>query len=268
MPTTKVLGRKRIKVVVEKRPTTAPKTNMTRNILATVRRMMDKKIEDKRVGFKVEDNVSHNSGIGAADCLPLIDQIAPIDTTAGANATQQRIGDRIRPKSLKVRGILALKPGQQTSVQPLFVRVLLLAQKDIKVGSRVTGGAVDAAHLLAPDYNSAPGADQQQYTGATACTFMPVNTDKFRVYYDKVFRLCPATNATVQNELSVARWSYTFKKDKLPATFTYDAGNGNWVNNFAPFIAIGYAYADGTAPDTVSTKVVSHVDSLLTFEDA
>lgn len=232
-----------------------------------VRRMMDRRVQDKRIGFIVESAVSHNSPIGPADCVPLINQIGPIDSAAGNN-DQQRLGDKIRLKNMKVRGIISLKPGEQTTTQSLYVRVLLLAEKDIKVGSRVVASAVDVAHLLSPDYNTAPGADQQAYTGNTACTYMPVNTDKFRVYYDKVFKLCPATNVTVQNELNAIRWSYTFKKDKLPANLTFDNGNGNWPNNFAPFLAIGYAYADGTAPDTVTTKIISHCDSYLTFEDA
>lgn len=211
--------------------------------------------------------MSHNSGVGPADCRPLIGQIGPIDSAAGNN-DQQRLGDKIRPKSLRVRGILALNPDTQTSTQTLFVRVMLLAQKDIKVGSSITGGNVDTAHLLSPDYNTTPGADQIQYTGTTANTFQPINTDKFRVYYDKVFKLCPATNATVQNDMNVIRWSHTFKKDSLPASLTYDAGNGDWANNFAPFLAIGYAYGDGTSPDVVLTKVKSHCDAYLTFEDA
>lgn len=236
-------------------------------VLAIVRKMLDKKVQDKRVGFAVETNVSHNSAIGPADCRPLLGQIGPIDSAAGNN-DQQRLGDKIRPKSLRVRGILALHPDNQTSTQTLLVRVLLLAQKDIKVGSTITAGNVDTSHLLSPDYNTAPGDDQIQYVGATANTFQPINTDKFRVYYDKVFKLCPTTNATVQNDMNVIRWSHTFKKDALPASFTYDAGNGDWANNFAPFLAIGYSYADGSSPDVIITKVKSHCDAYLTFEDA
>lgn len=248
-----------------KKATLAPKTEVA--VKQIVKRAIDRSIQDKRVGFQVEDRVFHNSPISAGDCVPLINQIAPLDSTVG-NLDQQRQGDKIRLKNMAVRGILALKPDAQTSTQTLLVRVMLLAQKDIKVGSAVVAGTVDAAHLMAPDYNSAPGADQTNFSGNTVSVYQPINTDKFRVYYDKVFKLCPATNATVQNELNMVRWSYRFSKSKLPANLTFDAGNGDWANNFAPFLAIGYAYADGTAPDLVSTKIVSHCDSYLTFEDA
>lgn len=234
---------------------------------AIVKRQIARKLENKRVGFTVEGNVSHNSPIGVADCVPLIGGIAQIDPAFGNN-TQQRIGDRIQPKSLRVRGIVALRPDTQSSTQSLYVRVFILSQKDIKSSNTIIGGGVDVAHLLSPDYNTVPGADTQSYDGNTACTYMPVNTDKFRVYYDRVFKLAPATNNTVQNDMNCFRWSYTFSKSKLPQALTYDAQNGTYANNFAPFLALGYCYADGSMPDTVSTKIRSNCDSLLTFEDA
>lgn len=249
---------------VKVRPLSAP---VQAAVQSVVKRQIARAIENKRVGFKVEDFVPHNSPVSAGDCVPLIGQIEQTNPASGNNSLQ-RTGDKLMPKSLRVRGIVALRPDTQTSTQSLYVRVMILAQKDLKVGSQVQAGQVDAAHLLSPDYNTAPGIDQQAYDGSTASTFMPINTDKFRVYYDRVFKLSPATNATVQNELNCFRWSYTFKKSKLPQSLTYDAGNGDWINNFAPFLAIGYAYADGTAPDTVNTKIRSHCDATLTWEDA
>lgn len=236
-------------------------------VKAIVKKAIDRGIQDKRVGFTVESAVTHNSGISPADCRPLIDQIGQLDSTVG-NLDQQRQGDKIRLKNMLVRGILALNPQAVQTTQSLFVRVMILAQKDIKVGSQIVAGNVDTAHLMSPDYNTGIGADQQPYTGSTLSTLRPINTDKFRVYYDKVFKLSGASNVTVQNEMNCVRWSYKFTKSKLPANLTYDAGNGDWANNFAPFLAIGYAYADGTAPDTVTTKIISHCDAYLTFEDA
>jgi len=268
MDVRKFFGKKKATTTLKRRgPRQALPPRAKTAVKAIVKKAIDRSIQDKRVGFAVESAVSHNSPIGPADCVPLINQIGPLDSTVG-NLDQQRQGDKIRLKNMLVRGILALKPEVQTSTQSLLVRVMILSQKDIKTGSSIVAGNVDAAHLLAPDYNTGPGADQQPYTGSTASTFRPINTDKFRVYYDKVFKLCPAQNVTVQNDMNVVRWSYRFSKSKLPANLTYDAGNGDWANNFAPFLAIGYAYADGTAPDTVTTKVISHCDSYLTFEDA
>lgn len=231
-----------------------------------MKKLLGRKTENKAVGWVVEGNVSHNSGVTAADCYPLVQDIGQLDVTTGINSAVQRIGDKIQPKSLKVRGCISVKTGQLTS-QVLYVRVMILAQKDIKVSSQVTAGSVNANALLRPMLNTGPpAADEAQYTGSTQTSLYPINTDLFRVYMDKTFKLSPAQNLTVENPGGAFRWGYDFKQ--LPANLTYDSGNGNFANNFAPFVAIGYCYADGTVPDVATTRIVSNTYSLLTFEDA
>lgn len=226
---------------------------------------MGRKTENKAVGWVIEGNVSHNSGITAADCYPLVQDIGQLDVTGGISSAVQRIGDKIQPKSLRVRGCISVKTGQLTA-QNLYVRVMILSQKDIKVASQVTGGSVNANALLRPMLNAGAGNDEVQYTGSTQTSLYPINTDLFRVYMDKTFKLSPAQNLTVENPGGAFRWAYDFKQ--LPANLTYDNGNGNFANNFAPFIAIGYSYADGTAPDVATTRIISNTYSLLSFEDA
>lgn len=227
--------------------------------------LLGRKTENKAVGWSVESNVSHNSGILAADCVPVIQDIGQLDTTTGINSAVQRIGDKIQPKSLRVRGCISVKTGQ-TSIQNLYVRVMILAQKDIKVASGVIAGGVNTAALLRPMFNTAAGADEAAYTGSTQTSLQLVNTDLFRVYYDKTFLLCPAANPTVENTKGSFRWGYDFKQ--MPTNLTFDNTNGNYANNFAPFLALGYCYADGTAPDIATTRIVSNTYSLLSFEDA
>lgn len=227
--------------------------------------MMARETENKAIGYKVESCVAHNSPIGTADCYPLIQQIA-----AGTSA-QQRIGDRVKPKSLKVHGTIAFNNQVLNTSQDIYVRIVILAQKNIKVGSAVAAGGVDTGHLLRPCF---AGADQQAFTGNTFDLNLPINKDLFRVYYDRTHKL---TSAAVQTEVvglqSVEanagyskRWSYRFKS--LPAALTYDAGNGDWANNFAPFVATGYAFSDCTDPDVITTRIKANVFSLLEFEDA
>jgi len=217
---------------------------------------MARATENKQVGFQLEDSVRHNSAIGAADCLPIIGQIGQ-GTTA-----ESRLGDRINPRRLKVKGVVAITPGVQTTTQALYVRILILAQKNVKVGSAI-GAGIDTAHMLKP---SIAGTPEVSYSGTAFNINDPVNTDLFRVYMDKTIKLSPATNTTVQNDKGYSRWSYTFKK--MPSALTYDQGNGDWANNFAPFYCLGYAYSDGTAPDVATLRVTSSCQSLLQFEDA
>lgn len=229
--------------------------------LALVKRMISKDAENKSVGYIVENAVLHNSPITAADCEPLIGLI-------GQGTDQfERIGDVIKPKSLVVRGTLALNSSSITggfTQVPLRVRVMILAQKDIKVGSQVAAGSVDTAHLLEPNIDV---ANETDYSGATVNALYPVNRDLFRVYYDRTFTLCgPSSEGTEAVNKFMASWSYRFKK--LPSTFHFDNGNADWVNNFAPFLAIGYSYPDGSSPDTLTRRLVSTAYARLEFEDS
>lgn len=240
------------------RPSTA------KAVKAIVNRTLSRRLEDKQVGFAVENAVAHNSAIGAADCEPLIGQVAM--STDGES--YQRIGDKIHPTKLTVNGVISLNSGISGGLTqtPLMVRVMILAQKDIKVGSQILGGSVDALRLLKPNI---PGADEVDYSGTTLNHLLPVNTDLFRVYMDKTFVLNGSTpeGREAINKYCV-KWSKTFTKKQLPMNLTFDEGNANWANNFAPFLAVGYSYADGTAPDTVSTRIISTAFSQLSFEDA
>lgn len=229
--------------------------------LQLVKRMISRDTENKAVGYIVEDAVTHNSNISAADCRPLIGLI-------GQGTDQfQRIGDVVKPKSLVVRGTLALNgssiTGGYTQV-PLRVRVMILAQKDVKVGAQINTGAIDTAHLLEPNIDVANEVD---YSGTTINALFPVNRDLFRVYYDKTFTLCgPEPEGVEAVNKFMASWSYRFKK--LPSSFHFDNGNGDWVNNFAPFLAVGYSFPDGSSPDLVTRRLVSTAYARLEYEDA
>jgi len=220
------------------------------------------------IGWEVESNVNHNSAISGADCEPIVQQIVPIDSATG-NTSGQRMGDRISPKSLVVKGVVSFRPDTCTTSQPLYVRVVIAAQKSIKVGSQVLSGSVDTNRLLRPGF-AGVGTDQVPFNGNTPEINYPINKDLFRVYYDKVFQLgtgIPSSGGYGDTPFPqyAKRWSYRFKE--LPSALTFDEGNGDWANNFAPFVAIGYSYTDGTAPDLI-TRLVSNTTSFLTFEDA
>jgi len=218
---------------------------------------MNKGSENKLIGNRMEVAVGHNSAIGTADCLSVLPQIAQ------GTDSNQRIGDRVTPKSLRVSGVVSLVR-EQPDARELYVRVIIAAQKNVKVGNDVNT-SIDAAHLLR---TGVVGGDEIQYTGATQNITDPINRDLFRVYHDKTYVLAPASDQTLTGPLpkSSFPWSYTFSQ--LPSALTFDAGNGNWANNFAPFYAIGYAYADGTAPDVGTLRIVTTATSYLQYEDA
>lgn len=225
-----------------------------------VKSQISRHLENRVIGYAVETNVQHNSAVGPADPQPLIPQITKGDESFN------REGDRLKPKSLTVKGLISIAPGDLTNVQQkdLYVRVMILSQKNLKTGAAVLAGGVDTAHLLRPNYPLLP---QTNYGGNSLDVITPINRDLYRVYMDKTFKLSQVVDGSLDEVTRFSRtWSYSFKK--LPASCTFDQGNGDWINNFAPFLAIGYAYSDGTAPDVVTTRVISQCFSQFTFEDA
>ena len=74
------------------------------------------------IGWTV-DAQTHNGSIGNADMYPVVQYI-----TEGDN-DWNRDGDRIKPKSLVVRGTVGLVPsGSQPNNKPLYARIIIASQ--------------------------------------------------------------------------------------------------------------------------------------------
>lgn len=239
------------------KPRRAKKTTPAFNkaVTSIVKKQIDRNTEDKKIGWTI-DFQQHNSAIGTPDMYPVIQLIPQGD------ASYNREGARISPKSLVVRGsVNLLSVASQPNNTPLYVRMIIAAQKDVKVSTQ-TNIQCDAAHLLRP---ANVGADQVAFSGTLLQLNYPVNDLKFRTFMDKVVKLTPVTDGSVETR---GTQSYRFvKRISCPKYLTFDTGNGDSPNNFAPFFCVGYAYQDGTAPDVVATRIVSQVSSILTFED-
>lgn len=220
--------------------------------------MINKEIEDKEVGWIVDANL-HNSAIGAADCYSLIGPIVEGDSS------QNRTADRIKPKSLVITGDVHINPGFNPDTRVMYVRVIIAQMKSNKRAGTTTT-ATDTAHLLRPAFAGGP---ETNYDGTLANAQYPLNDNLFRKYMDKTFKLVPTSTASGFPLLQAQfKFKKVFKSKNLPATLTYDEGGGDYCNNFAPFIAVGYCYADGGVPDTINQRVQTQIHSRLTFEDA
>jgi len=173
-----------------------------------------------------------------------------------------RLGDRVKPKSLRVFGVVGTEDSPDT--RPIYVRVMILSQKDVKVGSKV-GTDTDPDHLLR---SAIPSASEVPFTGERKELLYYVNDNKFRVHYDKTFLIAQGSAASGNPRV---KDQFDFSADltsSLPANLHFDEGNGDWANNYSPFFCIGYAYADGGAPDTITRRINVDCYSKLTYEDA
>jgi len=225
-----------------------------------VKNEISKNAEDKLVSL-FQSQV-HNSSIGSGDVYRLLPAI-----TQGTDSFQ-RIGDTVRPKRLIVKFRAALPPNYWTNIQtfttPYQVRLMILKQKNIKASGQLAN--VDTAHLLRPNFGS---STEISYDGSPQRHISPVNKELFEVLMDKKFYMKPqdvqrtnlGTYPLLPNTMEMT------KVLKCPARLTFDDGNGNDANNYAPFAVVGYCKADGTI-DTLTTALQLDVMSTILFEDS
>lgn len=230
-------------------------------MMSIVKQFIRKNVEDKHVGKNVVDDKFNGIVSGASECYSLIPQVP--EGTDG----HQRIGDKIRPKALVVRGCIQLDNDYVANniVPPVTVRLMMLSQKSIKVGSQ-TATNTDVAHLLKDNV----GTDvARAYSGGAYDNFAPINKDLFKVHYDKLVRfnwdnrLTPASAAAGTN---ITKYFSVILK--TPASLSFDDGNGDWPNNYAPFFCMGAVCDDGQTPFVASTPFRVRIQSVLYYEDA
>lgn len=246
---------------------------MSRPAATAVRKIakaaVKREAEDKFVS--TQGAVLFNSRISNAnECYPMIPEI-----TQGTGDFQ-RIGDKVRGKYLYVKGYVQLDSAYLSQysgvhyIPPFTVRVMCLSQKNVKVGSEV-GTRVDVAHLLKD--NVATGT-ARYYDGDLLDNLAPINKDLFKVYMDRKikFSWINLGDSSVSGDsgfgVGQERTKYFTCRIKLPATMSFDDGNLNWPNNFAPFLCVGAVNDDGTAKYTVGTPFRCGWLSTAYFEDA
>lgn len=238
----------------------------TKRVAAVVKRVLSRQTEVKHVGANVVDAAFNSSISASSECYPVIPPVG--EGTAG----HQRIGDKIRPKYLIVKGHLQYDHGFQGNfAPPSTVRVMILTQKNIKIASDVSGRA-DVDHLLKDNIGTDTG---RAYTGSMFDNLAPINKDLFNVLMDRKFKMLPQlyeglgnTQDTNTKTLSGTQRTYTFtKKIKCPATLYYDDGNGSIANNFAPFVCMGAVTDDGSGPFSLNTPYHLTVQGELYFTD-
>lgn len=163
-----------------------------------------------------------------------------------------------------VKGDITINPNYNPDTRTVYVRVIIASQKNVK--QSVAGALnIDTDHLLRS--GDATIGPETNFDGTLTRARYRVNDNKFRKYFDRTFQLSP-TSAASGFPLTDNQVYFQWGTTDLPANLSFDAGAGDYPNNFAPFVAIGYCYADGTPADTVNQRIKTSVSSLLVYEDA
>jgi len=258
-----------LKTRAAKAPRLAPRTATA--VRAIAKAAVSKAAEDKFIS--VQTVTTHNSTITTpAECYAMVPQV-----TQGVG-DYQRIGDKIRGKYLYIKGYVqydftvldTLISSQSVYLPPATVRVMILSQKNVKVGSAVST-SVDVNHLLKD--NVATGT-ARAYNSSVFDNVAPINKDLFTVHMDRKIKLNFISSnslAPVSGQVAVVgndRTKYFSCRIKCPASLKFDDGNGNWPNSFAPFLCLGAVNDDGTAPWSLTTPYRLTAMSTLYFEDS
>lgn len=228
-----------------------------------IRRVVNRDVEVKHVGQRVVDSAFNSTISASTECYRLLP-----DVTVGT-AGHQRIGDRIRPKYLIVKGKLMYDIGMQGNyIPPSTVRLLILSQKNIKTSASLSS-SVDVDHLLKDNI----GTDvARPFNGTSFDTLAPINKELFTVHMDKLVPMRAQIEKQMGNDNTVLGYAsqrtYTWTaKLKCPSWLTFDDGNINCPNNFAPFFCMGAVSDDNSGAFSVNTPYRATIQSELYFTD-
>lgn len=221
-----------------------------KRIANVVKAVVRRDEETKMLGLPVEVGVIHNAQMTNADIQPLL-----AGSTQGTGSTQ-RIGDKVRPVALKVRGCVSFYDrGQGNILAPMIVKIFCLQWKGLKDGSSGFG-SVPMNTLMDG------GAGVAGWDGSTLRGLWNINKDAFQVLATKTIKI---SDTDVENHK--AQTGHYELSIPCPARLTYNTGS-LYPSNFAPFFVLGWYYEDGSVPAITDVNIINTANSILYYKDA
>lgn len=236
-------------------------------VKAVAKKVVADALEDKYARAEPQSGgqpVFLNSGITSpSDCYPIM------PTIVQGTSSNQRIGDKIRPKSLVVQGYITSDGTLDTSMLQR-VRLFILEDKGIRNWQN-SGSLTVGSDLL--DF----AGSKAQYSGLPNHETIRLNTERYKKFVDKQYTLCKGEGLTPNvggvggSQVFVSGQQYYSFRFKIPtpAVLLYNSGSNLYPTNFAPFLCCGHSQPDGDiAPDVSVTKVAMTYSAHLDYEDA
>lgn len=230
---------------------TTPKQQANSRVatVGMVKRILHKNLENKLAGtaYQVQFNAQIDSPGDAYGLLPSI---------ANGSGDNTRVGNRITPRGLLVSlNVYMSTDAGSPPGTTLLPRILVMQQKS-QTGFQ-PGLSVDFARLLDR------GQGEHAFTGELVNYREPINTDSFHVYKDIKTKIGVGNG---DENLSVISKTYKFWVP-CPKTLLYADGQ-NYPQNFAPFICVGFARADGVVGNPGYLGITMDWSTTLYYEDA
>lgn len=242
-----------------------------------VKAVLAKQTENKHSYFSSGDSLTlFNSGINSA-----ADMMQVLPSVSIGTADNQRIGDELNGKTLRVKGFMRLTPKAATGtvtndpkISNVVVRLMIVSLRQIGNYGLATNNSALLSGLLRK------GGTTTNFSGALSDIFADINSDLYVLHHNSVHYLTqdyvfvPSStggtyvNAPVAMDIkdSIKFFNIAVKCKK---TMKYDVSvdGGIRPTNFAPFLIMGYSYLSGDSPDVVNTQVGMQYISEFIFED-
>ena len=243
---------------------TKPTTALVR---AVAKKVVSDTLEDKYARAEIQAGgqpVLFNAAITAPS-----EQYNLLPSVVQGTDSHNRIGDKIRPKSLRVE-VYVTANGTLTTSMLQRVRVFMLEDKTLKSWVNLTSSPI-ATQLL--DFGAFLGG----FSGLPNTELIRVNKRRYKVIKDKILTLSKGTGLTpntggingTQTFVSAQQYHKFTVRIPTPAVLHYASPGDSYPTNFAPFLIAGYTQPDGdVAPDSGVTKVAINFSAHLDYEDA
>jgi len=204
--------------------------------------------------------------------------LCPLSQTTTQGSSYTRVGDSIVPRQTKIALDIRLKAQTNPFLYPVDINVVVYygyCKQYTTYGEVDANSTTLASQLLRLGGESAPGVDTIPFRGYISDSHLPINTDTW-VLKKEVFRLHKsagvvngATGAGVQSANQKVQHSIMLDYASMcPAKLRYDSTQAVYPANWSPCFAIGYYYADNTAPNTGTDGIIEYkATRFLTFKD-
>lgn len=244
------------------------KVTVSKPIKSYVNRLISRNEETK---FSTTEYTStlFNSGINnSGDLISVLPQV-----TVGT-AQNNRVGLRIRPTKLEIRGFLVYYTSSDSLLDARMVGGRLFCFQD-KTNRCYNNTGIENYNLLNI------GGLSGNFTGTIMNYLSPHNTEQFQWYADrKMVFMKPygRTNQSVPTSSTAITgmdkslfhpFTITLTQKDLPAVLTFDNNESvQFPVNFAPKLAFGYCDLMGAGADTTFTQIQLQFSSTLYYKDA
>jgi len=212
-----------------------------------VKALLHKNVETKYMGLTY--NAGFNNRIsGTSDLIKIIPDIS------SGTGNNDRLGNKITPKGLKVVVSMTVNQVNGSTSIPMLPRLMVLSAKNVKAWTDIA--SVDVTKFLDD------GVAERAFGGDITDYQCPLNKEYVIAHKDIKTELSLGT--AEQNGQRTRTYTFWIKCPKVLNYNDFDVT----PTNFAPFLCMGFAVGDFSVPSEAFLGVRLALTSMLYYEDA